>query len=247
MPPSTHRTPRFYIDTALHRGAQLALPTEAGHHAVRVLRLREGDGVSLFNGIGGEYAARIVRLSRNTVEVEVGDFSHVERESPLTITLAQGISAGDRMDLTIQKAVELGVAEIQPLMAERSVSRLKGDRADTRREHWQRVAAAACEQCGRNRVPTIASALPASEYYPPPNARKFLLSPTATAGLRTTSPLPEIPIILGIGPEAGFSTREEALLVAQGFMPIHMGPRILRTETAGPAAIAALNALAGDA
>src|SRR5258706_7700337 len=131
------RAPRFHVDASLAPGAQLALPQDAAHHASRVLRLREGDRVILFNGAGGEYAARIVRLSREGVAIEIGSFAPVERESPLEVTLVQGVSAGDRMDLTIQKAVELGVAAIQPVLAERSVVRLKGERSDSRREHWQ--------------------------------------------------------------------------------------------------------------
>lgn len=225
----------------------MTLPPEAGHHASRVLRMREGDSVALFNGRGGEYAARVLRVSRDRVEVEVGAFTPTERESPLEVTLAQGISAGDRMDLTIQKAVELGVTSLQPLIAERSVVRLKGDRGDSRRNHWQRVAAAACEQCGRNRVPPVAAALAANAYHPPENALKLLLAPGAGTGLRTLVTSAQKPIVLAAGPEAGFSPREEAILIAAGFVPVHLGPRVLRTETAGPAALAALNALFGDA
>ena len=211
-----------------------------------MLRLREGDPVALFNGAGGEYAARIVHLSREGVAVEVGVFTPVERESPLTVTLVQGISAGDRMDLTIQKAVELGVAAIQPVLAERSVMRLKGERGDARREHWQRVATAACEQCGRNRVPAVAGALAVTDYRAATGALKLLLAPGARSNLRVTGVSTGQPIVLAAGPEAGFSPREEALFVAAGFVPVHLGPRMLRTETAGPAALAALNALFGD-
>ena len=247
MPIFASRAPRFLVDTALVSGAQLTLPPDAGHHASRVLRMREGDSVALFNGRGGEYAARVLRVSRDRVEVEVGAFTPTERESPLEITLAQGISAGDRMDLTIQKAVELGVTSLQPLIAERSVVRLKGDRGDSRRNHWQRVAAAACEQCGRNRVPPVAAALAANAYHAPENALKLLLAPGAGTGLRTLVTSAQKPIVLAAGPEAGFSQREEAILITAGFIPVHLGPRVLRTETAGPAALAALNALVGDA
>jgi len=246
MTAAPSRTPRFHVDTALAPGARLALPRDAGHHASRVLRLREEDAVVLFSGAGGEYESRIVRISRDEVEVEVGRFSPLERESPLAITLVQGISSGDRMDLTIQKVVELGVAAIQPVLAERSVVKLKGERVDSRREHWQRVAAAACEQCGRNRVPAVAAAVPVAAYQAPDGALKLLLAPGAQSGLRSIQAGTDRPVVLAAGPEAGFSPREEVLLVAAGFVPVHLGPRVLRTETAGPAALAALNALYGD-
>jgi 16S rRNA (uracil1498-N3)-methyltransferase len=238
--------PRFHLEAPLAPGAQLMLPPDAAHHASRVLRLREGDAVVLFNGDGGEYSARIVRLSRDGVTVDVGAFDPVERESPLALTLVQGISAGDRMDLTIQKAVELGVAAIQPVLAERSVVRLKGERGDTRREHWRRVAASACEQCGRNRVPAIAGAMAIGDYRVPEKSLKLLLSPGGAKKLRSLAIAADNPIVLAAGPEAGFSPREEAAFVAAGFLPVQLGPRVLRTETAGPAALAALNALYGD-
>jgi 16S rRNA (uracil1498-N3)-methyltransferase len=207
--------------------------------------MREGDAICVFNGEGGEHAGRIAKLSRDAVVVEVGEFDPVEPESPLRVTLVQAISAGDRMDLTIQKAVELGVAAIQPILAVRSVVRLKGDRVDTRREHWQRVAAAACEQCGRNRVPPVAAALALADYRAPEGPIKLLLSPAGTASLRAIAP-GDKGILIAAGPEAGFSPQEEAALVGAGFAPVRLGPRILRTETAGPAALAALNALYGD-
>ena len=231
---------------SLAPGATLPLPPDAAHHAARVLRLHEDEPVVLFNGAGGEYAARIVRLSRDGVDVEIRAFSPIERESPLAITLVQGISAGDRMDLTIQKAVELGASAIQPILAERSVVRLSGERGDSRREHWQRVAAAACEQCGRNRVPAVATALSLEDFHAPDNVLKLLLATAGSSGLRSMGVSSATPVMVAAGPEAGFSPREEALLVAAGFSPVQLGPRVLRAETAGPAALAALNALYGD-
>lgn len=245
QPPLSH-TPRFHVEAALAPGMRLLLPDAAARHASRALRLREGDAIALFNGTGGEFEARIARIGRADVEVEVGTHSPIERESPLAITLAQGISSGDRMDLTVQKAVELGVAAIQPLLAERSVVKLKGERGGARREHWQRVAASACEQCGRNRLPEIAVPMPAAEYRPPEGALKLLLSPGTQSALGSVTVSPGRAVVLAAGPEAGFSPREEASLVAAGFVPVHLGPRVLRTETAGPAALAALNALHGD-
>ncbi|MBS0337418.1 MAG: 16S rRNA (uracil(1498)-N(3))-methyltransferase [Proteobacteria bacterium] len=246
MSTALSRTPRFHLGAALAPGTRLVLPRDAGHHASRVLRLRETDAVVLFSGTGGEYQAHIVRITRDEVEVEIGQFSPLERESPLDVTLVQGISSGDRMDLTIQKVVELGVAAIQPVLAERSVVKLKGERGDSRREHWQRVAASACEQCGRNRVPAVAAAVPVAAYQAPQGALKLLLAPGAQSGLRSVQSASGRPVVFAAGPEAGFSPREEALFVSAGFVPVHLGPRILRTETAGPAALAALNALYGD-
>lgn len=246
MQATVSRVPRFFVDTPLYPGGRLALPPDASHYASRVLRMREGDAALIFNGAGGEYSARIVQLSRDVVSVELGNFVPNERESPLSVTLVQGVSGGDRMDLTIQKAVELGVAMIQPLLAERCVVRLKGERSDSRRVHWQRVAASACEQCGRNRVPTVAAAVTVSGYRAPVDALKLLLAPSGGTTLRALAVSTEQSIVLAAGPEAGFSPREEALLVATGFLPVRLGPRVLRTETAGPAALAALNALYGD-
>lgn len=208
--------------------------------------MREGDAIVVFNGSGGQFAGRIRRLSRDGVAAEVGAFDPVERESPLQITLVQAVSAGDRMDLTLQKAVELGIAALQPVIAERSVVRLKGERSDSRREHWQRVAEAACEQCGRNRIPAVAPAVALADYRAPDAALKLLLVPGATMSPRSCGASTAKPIVLAAGPEAGFSPREEAWLVSDGFSPMHLGPRVLRTETAGPAALAALNALYGD-
>ena len=246
MPTGQSRAPRFHVGQSLVPGARFTLPQDAGHHASRVLRLREQDAVTLFNGTGGEYAASIARITRDSVEVEVGAFDPVERESPLEVVLVQGISSGERMDVTIQKAVELGVAVVQPVIAERSVVRLKGDRVDSRRDHWQRVAASACEQCGRNRLPEVAAAVPVSGYRAPEGALKLLLVPGAQSSLRSLQISANGPVVFAAGPEAGFSPREEAFFTEAGFVPVGLGPRVLRTETAGPAALAALNALYGD-
>ena len=238
--------PRFHVPFALATGEEYVLPGDAGRHASRALRLRAGDAIALFNGAGGEFEAKIARITRDEVVVVSGPQSPIERESPLLVTLVQGISSGDRMDLTIQKAVELGVTAIQPVLAERSVVKLSRERGNSRREHWQRVAASACEQCGRNRVPLVAEAIPAVDYVAPEGTLKLLLVPGAHSGLRSQPIDRNQPIVLAAGPEAGFSPREDAKLLATGFLPIHLGPRVLRTETAGPAALAALNALYGD-
>lgn len=239
-------TPRFHVEATLTPGARIELPRDAAHHAIRVLRLHEADAVVLFDGSGGEYPSHILASSRDSVVVQVDSFNPVERESPLAVTLAQGISAGDRMDLTLQKAVELGAYALQPLLAERSLVRLKGERGESRREHWQRVALSSCEQCGRNRVPRVGAAIPVGDYHPPAEGFRILLTPSGGTSLRSLSLPPGQPIVVAVGPEAGFSPKEEAFFVASGFVPISLGKRVLRTETAGPAALAALNALFGD-
>jgi len=241
-----HLMPRLHVDAPLAAGTHLALPAAAAHHAVRALRLQIDDAVILFNGSGGEYAARIESIGRGGVAVRIESYSATERESPLAVTLLQGLSSGERMDLTVQKSVELGVHAIQPVAAEKSVVRLSGERAAARCEHWRRVAIAACEQCGRNRVPDILAPLPLARYAAPPDALKLVLAPDAGTGLKQALSGKAAAIVLAVGPEAGFSEAEERLLAAAGFQPVALGPRILRTETAAPAALAALNALAGD-
>jgi len=240
---ASERIPRFHIAAALHSGMQLDFPREAAHHAARVLRLRTGEAVMLFDGKGGEYEAQVVAIGRSGVRVAVGTHHERERESPLSITLVQGVSSSDRMDFIIQKAVELGVAAIQPVLTAKSVVRLSNERGAAKRIHWQRVAIAACEQCGRNRVPEIGAALPISQYAPNDAAVKIVLSPLATQDLRQFL---QSPLTLAVGPEAGFDTAEEDLLAQKGFVAARLGPRILRTETAALAALAALNALRGD-
>jgi 16S rRNA (uracil1498-N3)-methyltransferase len=236
--------PRFYVDAALRAGSVLTLPEESAHHAIRVLRLREGDEVTLFNGRGGEYAARIASIQRLRMLLDVLQHRAIEREAPLRITLVQGVSAGEKMDSTARKAVELGVVALQPVLAERSVARPKGERAEGRREHWQKVVIAACEQCGRNRIPAVRPLLPLAEYRAG-EGLKILLSPLSELSLSKIG-LQGEEIILAAGPEAGFSPEEEAALVRQGFVPVRLGPRVLRTETAAIAAISAINALKGD-
>ena len=242
MFPATVRAPRFYIEGRLREGSTCTLPDEAAHHAVRVLRLRSGDEVTLFDGRGGEYAARIASIERTRVAIDVLGHRAVEREAALRIVLVQGVSSGERMDFTIRKAVELGVAEVHPVLAAASVARPKGERAAARHEHWQRIAIAACEQCGRNRIPEIREPV-ALERYRPGAGSKILLSPSGAGKL---ADLAKGPVVLAAGPEAGFSDGEEQLLLRAGFQPVRLGPRTLRTETAALAALAALNALAGD-
>ncbi len=237
--------PRFYLDAPLRAGGVCTLSEDAAHHAVHVLRLRERDEVTLFNGRGGEYAARIGSMQRLRISIDLLQHRALERESPLRVTLVQGVSAGERMDSTVRKAVELGVAEVQPVLAARSVARPKGDRAENRRSHWQKIVISACEQCGRNRVPEVQALVSLGDYRPEASATKILLSPASELAL-SKLPAAQSHVVLAAGPEAGFTEEEEARLVEAGFVPASLGPRILRTETAAVAALAALNALRGD-
>ena len=237
--------PRFYLDAPLRAGGVCALPEDSAHHAVHVLRLREGDEVTLFNGRGGEFAARISSMQRLKISIDLLQHRAIERESPLRVTLVQGVSSGERMDFTIRKAVELGVAEVHPVLAAASVARPKGERAAARHEHWQRIAIAACEQCGRNQIPKVMPLLPLADYRAEGEVLKLLLSPLSQTPLSKIATQGES-FVVAAGPEAGFSAAEDAALVESGFVAVRLGPRVLRTETAALAALAALNALKGD-
>ena len=242
------RTIRIHIDAPLAEGDALALPEQAGEHVARVLRLGVGDALVLFNGDGRDYPARIAALARREVRVEVGAAQAVEKESPLRLTLAQGIARGEKMDLILQKATELGVARIVPLLTERSEVRLDGERAGKRIAHWQAVIASACEQCGRARLPEL---LPLQalrgwlDGLADDGALRLTLLPDGTRQARALRPGPA-GAVLAIGPEGGLGERDIAMLRAAGFDGLRLGPRILRTETAGLAALAALQALHGD-
>lgn len=238
--------PRFYLDAPLAPGARFSLPAGPARHAARALRLGVGDAVILFNGAGGEYGARIERIQRDEVAVAITGFADVERESRLQMVLAQGISSGERMDYTLQKAVELGVAAIQPIAARRSVVKLSGERMDRRVGHWQGVVASACEQCGRNRVPVVAAPLSLAGWLgQQPGGRVLFLSPLAEMRLADL-PAPTATDCLVAGPEGGFEADEIAALTAAGAVPVRLGPRVLRTETAALAALAAMQTLWGD-
>jgi 16S rRNA (uracil1498-N3)-methyltransferase len=238
--------PRFYIDAPLRAGSSCALPEEAAHHALHVLRLRGGDEVTLFNGRGGEYAGRIASLGKRALLIDVLQHREVEREAPLHMVLVQGVSSGERMDFTIRKAVELGVAEVRPVLAAASVARPKGERAAVRREHWQKVAISACEQCGRNRIPEIRELVLVQETLKRDESQKILLSPRAELRFSEACRRIETAVTIAAGPEAGFNAGEEAAFLDAGYVPARLGARVLRTETAALAALAALNALRGD-
>ena len=246
---SLKRAPRFYVDAALRAGGTCVLPEDSAHHAVHVLRLRVNDEITLFNGRGGEYAGRIASMERLRIAADIMAHRDVDREAPVRVTLVQAVSAGDRMDFTIRKAVELGIARIQPVLAQRSVARPKGERAENRRAHWQKVAIAACEQCGRNTIPVVEPLIVDAAAYRPTSSDAsvlLLLSPNAQMRFSEACRKAADEYILAAGPEAGFTDEEEAAFVYSGFTPVSLGPRTLRTETAAVAALAALNALKGD-
>jgi 16S rRNA (uracil1498-N3)-methyltransferase len=238
---------RFYCPSKLASGAIIGLPQNAAHHVVRVLRMKAGDALTLFNGDGNNYAGEILRINKDEVAVKIAEATAVENESPLHVTLAQAISGGDRMDFTLQKAVELGVTRIQPIAAERSVVKLSGERTQRRREHWQNIVIAACEQCGRATVPEVLPALPLADWLGMRQqfALQIMLSPTAEHTLHDLQK-PAGEICLLIGCEGGFSPAEEQAAASCGFHGIRLGSRILRTETAGLAALAAMHTLWGD-
>lgn len=242
--------PRFFCPLGLAAGVSVDLPESAARHAARVLRLRVGDGLTLFDGRGGEYAARIAQIERERVRVDVLEWAARECESPLMLTLVQALQAGEKMDLTVQKAVELGVARVVPVLARRSVVRLDGARAARRVEHWRGVAASACEQCGRNRVPEVAELQGLERWLAQPaptGALRLMLAPGAEHTLATLAPPPAgHPIELLIGSEGGLAPEEMQAAAHAGFVAVRLGPRVLRTETAGLAALAAIHARWGD-
>jgi len=238
--------PRFYCREVLSPGAHIDLPAPVARHAVRVLRLPPGAAVVLFDGRGGEYDARIERIERDRVVAALGAWRDVERESGLAVTLIQAVQAGEKMDYTVQKAVELGVSQIVPVDSRRSVTRLSGERAARRVAHWQGVAAAACEQCGRNQVPQLAPLERLENWLarPASGTLRLILAPDAEQALVDLPPVTDVQML--IGAEGGLDPQEIVAAQQVGFKAVRMGPRILRTETAGLAALAAMQALWGD-
>jgi 16S rRNA (uracil1498-N3)-methyltransferase len=238
---------RHYVDLPLSAGLQVSLPEAAVAHLVRVLRLAIGDRFVLFNGDGGDYPAQLVTVGKKSAEALVAARQELGNESPLRITLAQGIARGEKMDLILQKATELGVACIAPVITERTEVKLDGDRLEKKMQHWRGVLAAACEQSGRARLPQLLPPQPLHAFAAARGGdRRFILDPQAGVSLAQAKIADAASISLLIGPEGGLSERDQAALRAAHFEGLRLGPRILRTETAGLAAIAALNALYGD-
>lgn len=241
---------RIYIDDSLTTGVEVALSTQAASHAVRVLRLCAGDALTLFNGDGHDYDAELLTATPRKAVARVLAARRMDTESPLRITLAQALARGEKMDWIIQKATELGVARIVPLITQRSEVRLDAARTDKRGVHWRAVAIGACEQSGRARLPEIDSpqllqTWLATRSHGNDAATRLALLPDGKIAPRDLGPLGQ-GAILAVGPEGGFGERDIAALRAADFGGLKLGPRVLRTETAGLAAIAALQALTGD-
>lgn len=238
------RVTRTFVDLPLQAGVSVQLPDDAIAHLGRVLRLRPGDTCVLFNGDGNDYTATLAEIGKKAGTAVIESAQVRTNESPLRITLIQGIARGDKMDWILQKATELGVAQIVPVHSQRGEVKLDGERARKRHEHWRQVVISACEQSGRATVPTVAP--PCDLVSMPIDAPvRLLLEPTAGTDLRTLK-LQDAAVAIAIGPEGGWSERDLSQLEAAGFSGLRLGPRILRTETAGIAAIAALQAHFGD-
>jgi 16S rRNA (uracil1498-N3)-methyltransferase len=240
------RLTRVYVDTDLIPGSVVELPPDTASHVARVLRARVGEELILFNGDGREFTGAIEAVRGSRVSASIGIGRAVDRESPLSITLVQSVPRGDRMDFVVQKATELGVSRIVPVLSQRGVVRLDERQAESKLIHWRAVALSACEQCGRNRLPAIEGAQPLLHYLGDPTSsdvRRFVLEPESAGGALTTA---IVAAELAVGPEGGFASDElEAFRVA-GFSQVSLGPRILRTETAAIAALVWIQARHGD-
>lgn len=243
------RIHRIFTEQDLSPGQTVILPDELTHYLSRVLRVTEGQTVVAFNGDGADYAADVCRLDRGLLGLRLNSRLPARAESPLRITLVQGVSRGERMDLSLQKATELGVFAVRPIFSTRTEVRLDPDKLQRRMGHWRKVLISSCEQSGRARLPELLPALSLTEWAQQATpqttlARRIVLAPDARqslAGIETTDA-----VELAVGPEGGFDEREMEFLGRQGVVSVHLGPRILRTETAGPAAIAILQAIGGD-
>lgn len=243
MPP-----PRLFSTEPLCPDSRIVLGEERARYAGRVLRLRAGDPVTVFDGNGGQYAATIAAVSRQELRLDIGPFVERDCESPLNVRLVQGLAKGEKMDLVVQKATELGVARISPVLTDFSVVKLDAARAAKRRDHWQKVAQSACEQCGRNRVPAIDAAESLLEWFGA-NAHsvetRLVLQPDAAVALPAVE-LAGNDLTIVIGPEGGFSDAELARAAAAGMQSVSLGPRIMRTETAAIAALSIAQLTWGD-
>jgi 16S rRNA (uracil1498-N3)-methyltransferase len=241
------RVTRVHVVAALSPGARVQLAGTAATHVTRVLRLRVGDAVTLFNGDGNDYPSRIAGFGRGTVEAEVERSVPARAESRLAITLVQGIARTERMDLVVQKATELGVAGIVPVATARSVVKLDRDSRERKLDHWRGIAVSACEQCGRARIPAIAEPLTLADMLAeaPADRGRLLLAPDAQLSLGAAA-RGQLAIELLVGPEGGLTEAEREAAIAAGFRACRLGPRVLRSETAAIAALAVIQAVAGD-
>ena len=239
---------RIYINDKLRSGENLQLDSEQAHYLGRVLRLREGASLTVFNGDDGEFAASLTSMSKNAATILVEAYIETATESPLKVHLVQGISRGERMDYVVQKATELGVKRISPVFTEHGVVRLDAKRAAKRRAHWQRIAESACEQSGRIRPPLIDEPVPLNDWFAAKTGDAdidLILLPRAATAL-TSLPAPKTKVSLLIGPEGGFTHDEYEDALAAGIKAVSLGPRILRTETAAAATIAVVQSMWGD-
>jgi 16S rRNA (uracil1498-N3)-methyltransferase len=240
------RIPRIYQPASLTTDQIVELDAQAAAHLTRVLRLKTGDDLVVFNGEGGEYQATVESAERRSVSIRIGKFVVRSVESPLELILVQGVSRGERMDFAVQKAVELGVSRIVPVLTERTVVNIKGERQQRRRDHWQSVANSACEQCGRTIVPEVSPVLSLQDWFNTSNeGTRFVLHHRAESGM-IGSLNPQGPISLLVGPEGGLSSSEIELAVSVGYFPLSLGPRILRTESAAVAALSVMQWVWGD-
>lgn len=241
------RLNRIFCEGPLASGAEVRLPSAGAYHVARVLRMRAGAPLSVFDGAGREFQAEIVQIAGDDVMVKLGDQTPSTTESPLRITLIQGVSRSERMDWTLQKATELGVAAIAPVLSARSVVRLDDKQAQKKQAHWRGIVVGACEQCGRARLPAVSAPITLRDYLNTVRKEglRLVLSPSAPGSLAGLTSLPS-KVELLIGPEGGLD--DDELLAAQkaGFMPVRLGPRVLRTETAAVVALSVLQALWGD-
>ena len=241
-------TTRLLVSGALINGAEFELDGDRARYLGKVLRARVGDAITVFNGDGPEWPATITRISKTSVGLELGESLEAGVESPLKIHLVQGISRGERMDLVVQKATELGVKRITPVLTEYGVVKLKADRAEKRREHWQKIANSACEQSGRTRLPLIDAPVPLKNWFgakPDSVDAELILVPGADSPLSRIH-APDTKVCVMIGPEGGFSDNEYGDAEVSGFKAVSLGPRVLRTETAAIAVLAVLQSLWGD-
>jgi len=240
------RIPHIYTSQVLACGKTITLEEASSRHISQVLRLQPDNKLSLFNGDGQQYNACIQRCSKQKVEAEIISVTKKSTESPIQFTLALGISKGERIDYALQKAVELGISCFVPLFTERTVVKLKGERLERRLHHWQKIAIAACEQSGRNTLPSIDTAQQFDNWIvKAKQGTQLILHPNATPSLNML-PVPDKSVLLLIGPEGGLSEKEITAAEANGFTPVRLGPRVLRTETAPIAALAAMQTLWGD-
>jgi 16S rRNA (uracil1498-N3)-methyltransferase len=241
------RLTRVYVDEPVIGGKHLVIQGSAANRIARVLRLRSGDPLTVFDGSGGEFGARIEEFRKEAVVVSVGEHRALDRESPLSLTLAQGISRGEKMDWIIQKATELGASRIVPMFTKRSVVRLDEKQAERKLQHWRAIACAACEQCGRNRIPELAEPVDFFDLLPADTSgrTRLLLSPSGDLRIDDLKSVGAGITVL-IGPEGGLEDVEQEAALAAGFKAVRLGPRVLRTETAAIAALTVIQRYFGD-